>query len=203
MILDVIKRCTDLFTLKRKYPQMELMFTEVKLVADCLHRRGPCNFLVFGMGHDSALWMQLNEGGRTVFLEDHDEWYKKITSECPEMEGYLVKYTTTLPEWRDVLEHQERLEIDLPDKITKTSWHVILVDGPKGDPKNHQKYGVHPPGRMQSIYTASSLAAPGGDVFVHDCDRQVESTYAHTYLGRENLRKSVRGRGLLRHYQMP
>lgn len=182
---------------------MELQFSEVKLIADCLYRRGPCNFLVFGMGHDSPLWLQLNEGGRTVFLEDHGEWYGKITAECPEMEGYLVNYTTTLPEWNKVLGQTERLELELPHKITNTSWHVILVDGPKGDPRHYEKYGVQPPGRMQSIYTASNLAAPGGDVFVHDCDREIEAVYADTYLGKENLRKSVRGRGVLRYYQMP
>ena len=36
---------------------------------------------------------------------------------------------------------------------------------------------------MKAIYMASRLVAPGGCVFVHDCERLPERTYAARYLG--------------------
>ena len=57
------------------------------------------------------------------------------------------------------------------------------------------------PGRMQSIYMASKLARENGntDVFVHDCDRQIENAYANRFLGQENLACEVER---LRHYRI-
>lgn len=198
-----IKRYVDLLALKRNHPGMELRLSETKAIADCLYRRGPCNFLVFGMGRDSDIWLRLNERGRTVFLEDHEEWFAKSKALNPDMEAYLIKYSTRLFQWKDILGNAERLEMQLPERVTGTAWHVILVDGPKGDPDYHEKYGIHPPGRMQSIYMASELAGPGGDVFVHDCDREIEAVYSDSYLGKENLQRTIKGRSILRHYQMP
>ena len=50
---------------------------------------------------------------------------------------------------------------------------------------------------MKSIYMASELVAPGGAVFVHDCDRVVEQQYAYRYLGSHRIFTSVKGRALL------
>ena len=48
-------------------PQQTLK--EISVTARVLERKSPCNFLVFGLGHDSLMWTALNQGGRTVFLE--------------------------------------------------------------------------------------------------------------------------------------
>ena len=52
---------------------------------------------------------------------------------------------------------------------------------------------------MQIIFTAATLVAPGGDVFVHDCNREVERRYSEHFLLRQNLLRQV---GKLRHYRM-
>jgi hypothetical protein len=44
------------------------------------------NFLVFGLGHDSNVWHSINCQGRTVFVENSDEWLHKITSAYPQLE---------------------------------------------------------------------------------------------------------------------
>jgi hypothetical protein len=53
---------------------------------------------------------------------------------------------------------------------------------------------------MKSIYTASQLVAEGGSVFVHDCDRIVESTYARRFLGDNRLFTKIAGRSILQGY---
>ncbi|EMS48499.1 hypothetical protein TRIUR3_15534 [Triticum urartu] len=37
---------------------------EIGVSLRVLQRRSPCNFLVFGLGHDSPMWAALNHGGR-------------------------------------------------------------------------------------------------------------------------------------------
>ena len=34
--------------------------------------------LVWGVGHDSSLWAELNKGGRTTFLENHAGWASTV-----------------------------------------------------------------------------------------------------------------------------
>lgn len=45
-------------------------FSEISISLRILQKKSPCNFLVFGLGHDSLMWNALNHGGRTVFLEE-------------------------------------------------------------------------------------------------------------------------------------
>jgi glucuronoxylan 4-O-methyltransferase len=80
----------------------------------------------------------------------------------------------------------------LPNTIEALGWDVILVDAPAG-------YTDSKPGRMKSIFLAKRLAASPGDVFVHDCEREVERVYCDRFLGREHLTSEV---NLLRHYQI-
>lgn len=44
-------------------PQQTL--DEVSVSKRVLDKKSPCNFLVFGLGHDSLMWASLNHGGRT------------------------------------------------------------------------------------------------------------------------------------------
>ena len=160
----------------------------------------PARFLVFGLGHDSVFWANANQGGTTVFLESDPVWFKRITELHPELNAYLVEYGTARHQWRALLRSPDQLAMKLPDAVREETWDCILVDGPTG----HRR---QTPGRMKSIYAAASLIKPGGDIFVHDCHRQVERIYCDTFLGNANLVKQLRRKKwfnahVLRHYRM-
>ena len=127
-----------------------------------------------------------------MFLEDNEAWYQAVTDRCENIVAFLVRYDTELRTWQNVLDRPDSLQPDLPRRVTRAKWDVILVDGPDGA-------SDAAPGRMQSIFAASQLAAPSCDIYVHDGDRIVESTYCDTYFGRERLVRQV---GRLRHYRM-
>lgn len=67
---------------------------EISVSARVLQRKSPCNFLVFGLGHDSLMWTSLNYGGRTVFLEEDKSWIEQIQQKFPTLESYHVVYDT-------------------------------------------------------------------------------------------------------------
>ena len=71
---------------------------EIGVSLRVLQRRSPCNFLVFGLGHDSPMWAALNHGGRTVFLEEDASWIASVRSAHPGLESYHVTYDTRLTE---------------------------------------------------------------------------------------------------------
>ena len=106
--------------------------------------RPPVNFLIFGMGNDSPFWFELNHRGRTVFVEDQEEWFRRTRGENPFLEAYLVKCRTTLTEAMQLIDCPARLALDLPPEIRKTEWDAILIDGPAGYEDNTR-------GRMKSI----------------------------------------------------
>jgi ABC-2 type transport system ATP-binding protein/lipopolysaccharide transport system ATP-binding protein len=164
---------------------------EYSQIADRLAERAPCNMLVFGAGHDSDLWCDVNQGGTTYFIEDDPAWAALGGENV-----VMVTYDTKSADWETLLTDSScrRLEMELPSEIERTKWDFIVVDAPKG-------YEPTLPGRMQSIYMASKLALENGDtdVFVHDCDRQIENAYANRFLCQENLVCEVES---LRHYHI-
>ena len=148
-----------------QYPGIILKPGEILLIARSILELPQCNLLVFGVGNDTPLWIEINSKGRTVFLENSSEWLQKIMESCPAAESYLVTYNTKLSEWEQLIDDNARLAIDLPPQITSTQWDVILVDGPSGDLASYKKqYGIEPPGRMSSIYMSSLLIRKGGYV---------------------------------------
>jgi uncharacterized protein (TIGR01627 family) len=133
---------------------------------------GDKNFLVFGTGYDSNLWRISNSKGKTIFLENKKEWIKG------EDDVYLIEYTTKLNDYKILLDEYkkgifDKLEINIPNFIKETNWDFIFVDSPEGWLENH-------PGRMQSIYTAMTLCNNNTEIFIHDCDREVENLYSKT-----------------------
>jgi glucuronoxylan 4-O-methyltransferase len=176
----------------RRLNEIQLSPGELSLIIDTVKAKAPCNFLVFGLGNDSTCWLRINRGGKTVFVEDDTVWFRKVIPHGQKIKAHLVNYGTLIGQWKELLDSPRRLEMALPEEIENERWDVILVDGPAG-------WNDESPGRMKSIYHSSRLAGNSTDVFVHDCDREVEQIYCDRFLGEENLNAEVE---LLRHYRI-
>lgn len=165
---------------------------EYLYLAKLIKNNAPCNLLVFGVGHDSDLWVKLNNNGKTIFLEHDDTWIDIISKKINRSLILNVKYTTRRRQWRwllfaSIFGLTKKLRLTLPEKIDLTDWDIIFVDAPQGD-------SPISPGRMQSIYTASKLSY--SHILVHDCDRVVEKKACDIFIG--NIFHEI---GRLRHYQ--
>lgn len=152
---------------------------ECRYIADIISNTAPSNLLVFGVGFDSGLWLKLNQGGETVFLEHDHKWIELIKTKVPDIHICEVQYTTKRRQWQlllftSMIGITNRLVLNLPGEIYEKAWDIIFVDSPQGD-------SPLMPGRMQSIYTASILKSK--HVLVHDCDRRVERKYSERFLG--------------------
>ena len=173
------------------YPKIQLRFHELLAVSKKIKEKDHCNVLIFGVGYDARLWIKMNEShGRTVFLEDREEWANlRFFKNHPGVEIHKVHYTSRITQFKDLISEETSLRLDLDTSLLHERWDVIFVDAPYGyvmkdiDPISKRAI----PGRMQSIYLASQLVGNGGYVFVHDSNREVESLYAETFLGKENL----------------
>jgi len=195
-------------------PQMSQ--EEIGVIAKIVLQKSPCNILVFGLGHESFLLRILNFEGRTVFLDESENWVNRFEEKHPQMEAYEVQYTTKVSESKQLLALAKeqrgadcgpvqnllfsdcKLAInDLPNNIYDVGWDVIFIDGPRG-------YFPGAPGRMSAIFTAAVLARSKKedkvtDIFVHDSSREVEKAYSSEFLCRENLVSTV---GMLAHYRI-
>lgn len=196
-------------------PQQSL--AEIRVSFDVLRSLSPCNFLVFGLGHDSLMWASFNAGGTTLFLEEDPKWVQTILKNAPDLRAHHVKYRTQLSESDDLLKSY-RSEPDcspiksfvknndkcklalvgLPDEVYDKEWDLIMIDAPRG-------YFAQAPGRMAAIYSAAVMArnrkrSGVTHVFLHDVDRRVEKAYAEEFLCRKNL---VKGVGRLWHFELP
>ncbi|KAL0450377.1 UNVERIFIED_CONTAM: protein IRX15-LIKE [Sesamum latifolium] len=183
-----------------------MSYTDIKRISDAL--RQPCNFLVFGLTHETLLWKALNHNGRTVFIDENRYYAAYIEEKYPEIEAYDVHYSTKLSEMPELIaavKEQVRNECrpvqnllfsecklglnDFPNQLYEVEWDVILVDGPRG-------YWPEAPGRMAAIFTAGVLARskkggnPKTHVFVHDFNMEVDRATSDEFLCRENLVKS-------------
>lgn len=190
--------------------------SEIRLSYRVLRKRSPCNFLVFGLGHDSLMWHSFNLAGTTIFLEEDPKWVRSVLKDAPMLEAHTVKYKTQLAQANDLLKSWRKNEnclpeqaklkgnsgcklalSDLPEKVYGREWDVIMIDAPRG-------YFNEAPGRMGAIYSAAVMArnrkgAGPTDVFLHDVDRRVEKTFATEFLCKKNL---VEGSGRLWHFRI-
>jgi len=168
---------------------------EYTLVYRVLAERVPCRMLVFGVGRDTPLWLDVNRGGTTVFLENVKKWADFSRHASPTAVVHDVSYGWTRRFMWPLLKRMAPDALfmrDLPRDVLETPWDVILVDAPRGT-------NWKAPGRMKSVYTASVLAAKSGaDVFVHDCHRAVERETADHFLGPARF---VAQAGSMRHYR--
>lgn len=192
--------------------------TDIRAISAILRARGPCNLLVFGLGAESPLWLALNHGGRTVYLDENEFYVKYLEPRHPGLEAYDVSYTTKVRDFRDLLEAARgsraaecrpvqnllfsecRLAInDLPNELYDVPWDVVLIDGPSG-------WNPNSPGRMASVFTTAVLARSGAtaakgptDVLVHDFNFEVEQVLSKEFLCDEN-RVAGSGTPSLAHY---
>lgn len=193
---------------------------EIELTLQVLSVRSPCNFLVFGLGHDSALWNALNAHGNTVFLEEDSNWLREIVKSQPGMKAHHVQYETRMSKADALLRNYRKSRFKansscspsrplrsskcelalthLPAFIYDTQWDIIMIDAPRG-------FFGSAPGRMSAIFTAAVMARNrkkegATDVFLHDVDRRVEKMYALEFLCDSNL---VGSSGRLWHFRVP
>ncbi|XP_044511186.1 glucuronoxylan 4-O-methyltransferase 3 [Mangifera indica] len=192
-------------------PQQTLK--EISVSLRVLEKKSPCNFLVFGLGHDSLMWTSLNHGGRTVFLEEDKAWIHQIKEKFPTLESYHVEYDTKVHQADDLMKigmgneckavsdpRFSKCQLALkgfPSDVYDIEWDLIMVDAPTG-------YHDEAPGRMSAIYTAGLMARNREegetDVFVHDVDRVVEDKFSKTFLCEGYLREQE---GRIRHFTIP
>ncbi|XP_030955376.1 glucuronoxylan 4-O-methyltransferase 1 [Quercus lobata] len=186
---------------------------EISVSARVLEKKSPCNFLVFGLGHDSLMWSALNYGGRTIFLEEDEAWIQQIRHRFPMLESYHVTYDSKVNQANNLMEVGRGPECTalsdprysmcqlalkgLPSEVYETKWDLIMVDAPTG-------YYEEAPGRMSAIYTAGMMARNREDgetdVFVHDVNREVEDKFSKAFLCEDYMKKQV---GRLRHFTIP
>lgn len=189
---------------------------EIDMTLKVLSERSPCNFLVFGLGHDSALWNALNAHGNTVFLEEDSNWLREIVKKQAGMKAHHVQYRTRMSKADALLRNYRRSRsscspsrplrsskcdlalTNLPALIYDTEWDVIMIDAPRG-------FFDAAPGRMSAIFTAAVMARNrekegSTDIFLHDVDRRVEKMYAQEFLCNRYL---VGSSGRLWHFRVP
>ncbi|KAL0535472.1 hypothetical protein IC582_029802 [Cucumis melo] len=189
-------------------------FKEISVAAAVLLDRSPCNFLVFGLGHDSLMWATLNHGGRTLFLEEDKSWIQQISRRFPMLESRHVIYDSKVHQADGLMDVGKGPECTavgdpkysvcplaikgLPEEVYGVKWDLIMVDAPTG-------FHDEAPGRMTAIYTAGMMARnreEGGstDVFVHDVNREVEDKFSMEFLCEGYM---VKQEGRLRHFTIP
>lgn len=183
-------------SMMREINEIQLSPEQLKMIAMTVREKTPCKMLVFGLGNDSLYWHKLNRHGDTVFIEDNKDWFQIITNRSKALKAFLVHYRTRIKDWERLLEDPSLLKMSLPSDVERKKWDIIIVDAPEG-------WHDQAPGRMKSIYQSSKLIKNSGDVFVHDCDREIEDVYCGRFLKKENLKREIQGPfGLLRHYRM-
>ncbi|XP_022725568.1 glucuronoxylan 4-O-methyltransferase 1-like [Durio zibethinus] len=186
---------------------------EISVTAKVLEKKSPCNFLVFGLGHDSFMWSSLNYGGRTVFLEEDEAWIEQIRRRFPMLESYHVTYDSKVNQAESLMDVGRGPECTavgdpkysmcqlalkgLPSEVYEIKWDLIMVDAPTG-------HYEEAPGRMTAIYTAGMMARNREegetDVFVHDVNRVVEDKFSMAFLCQGYMKKQE---GRLRHFRIP
>jgi hypothetical protein len=142
--------------------------------ARLVRKLAPCALLVFGVGRDSIAWRAVNEGGRTLFLENNGKWIEKIGTEIGKEYIRALAYQQVYEEWEATGFSPEA--VPLPElehaPFFDHRWDCIFVDAPWGPTF----------GRHQSTHAATAAVKPGGLIALHDCERERELTVCRVLL---------------------
>lgn len=157
---------------------IQLSSFQAQTIAIAIRSRAPgCRLLVFGVGHDTALWLAMNFDGDTHFLEASTNWLARAKLEHPGIEitqmptfGLTVANSAALTE-------EELAAYPMPQHLEDAEWDVIVVDGPSG-------YSSTDPGRALAISWAARLARRWTHVFVDDYERPLEARFTDLLLRR-------------------
>ena len=175
--------------------QLKMMtFEGYMSIYNAIAAKAPCNFLVFGVGRDTGLWLSINSGGKCLFLEDSGKWIRTLQHEyayLKDMNIIKVKYNSHVRQASSMLTefkngNKNILDMELPEEVANTQWDIILVDGPFGKVPKSGDYKTKSPGRMKSIYAAYKLTLESNNsplIFIHDCERPVEAEYCDFFFG--------------------
>lgn len=151
--------------------EAQMSHIQIEAVSAAIRSRAPgCNMLVFGLGNDSPLWSNLNQGGYTLFIENSLQWISHMKGRHPTLNVEHMEYQTTVEgSMKDpaALVRQATLPKFIEDRI----WDVILVDGPMG-------YAPSLPGRALPLVWTSLVATSETHIFVDDYERHLEKSFA-------------------------
>ena len=171
-IMNQIKKTGDL--------QMEKY--EYAFICNVVESIPNCNFLIFGTGRDSKLWLEVNKNNKTVFLEPDKKWADYAKEQNPLIDVRHVKYETKPDDYLNMFFEFKSTNImknipKLPKDVIDTNWDVILIDSPVG----------YINGRMSSIFISHLLSNSDFNkknchVFLHDCERKIETLWGHLFL---------------------
>lgn len=158
----------------------QMTYQEYKFISDTVYSINGANFLVFGTGRDSNLWLQSNKLGRTIFLEPDYNWLNIAKNANPNIDIRHIEYNTRPDEALKLFIEYKRTGSFpkvpyVQDDILDIEWDVILIDSPVG--------AVN--GRMSSIYLANKLAnktSKNVHIFLHDSQRDIEILYSSLFL---------------------
>ena len=130
-----------------------MSFKQYWILAKHIEKYAPCKLLVFGLGYDSLLWDSLNKRGKTLFLEDNNEWIKNFSNSNLLIKE--VKYKTKIQDYKKYGFNDKVLMLDLEEEIYSENWDMIIVDAPLGHQPPRKWSG---PGRMSSLFSAKILS---------------------------------------------
>ena len=176
----------------------QMSFEEYVSIYKCIESKNGCNLLVFGLGRDSNLWQMANQNGKTIFLEDNSDWISE--SQKYQLDVRQIYYTNVGSDAETLLEEyksgKNNLGLDLPEDVRNINWDIIIVDAPAG-------YGLDMPCRMKSIYESYNLSKDFTDIFVHDCERDIETMYTDYFFKDYTLLNEINDgiHGALKHFK--
>ncbi|KAJ6696895.1 hypothetical protein OIU85_003271 [Salix viminalis] len=152
-------------------PQQTLK--EISVSSRVLEKKSPCNFLIFGLGHDSLIVNQADELIESGMEDDCKVVGDPRISRCQlALKGF-------------------------PDNIYDTEWDLIMVDAPTGyhDEAPGRMNAIYTAGLMSRNRKNGET-----DVFVHDVDRAIEDKFSKFFLCEGYLTEQE---GRLRHFVIP
>ncbi|XP_008245403.1 PREDICTED: protein IRX15-LIKE-like [Prunus mume] len=86
---------TLLYYATKSNDTFKMSYADIKPISDALRKCStPCNFLIFGLTHETLLCKALNNNGRTVFIDENRYFAAYMEEKHPEIDATDVQYTT-------------------------------------------------------------------------------------------------------------